>query len=106
MTRHCVVYCEAINLDSFTLNGCRCNFPTIMMLISSPLHHANYKRKDMSLTKQLQLEWEETELFEKGISKKLFDHTISEGEAELLAGMLCLCQQYREILQNKLMMHF
>jgi hypothetical protein len=65
------------------------------------------KRKDMSLTKQLQQEWEETELFEKGITKKLFDQTIiSEGEAELLAGMLCLCQQYRELLQNKVMVQF
>ena len=61
----------------------------------------------MSLTKQLQQEWEETELFERGISEKLFDQTpISEGEAELLAGMLCLCQQYREILQNKVLMQF
>ena len=78
----------------------------MLMFISSLASHANYEREDMSLTKQLQQEWEETELFEKGISKKLFDQTISEGEAELLAGMLCLCQRYREVLQSKAMMQF
>ena len=96
-----------VNRMSVVLMCSSCNSPTIMVLISSPLHHANYKRTDMSLTKQLQQEWEETELFEKGISKKLFDQTtISEGEAELLAGMLCLRQQYRELLQSKVMMQF
>ena len=69
-----------VNRMSVVLMCSRCNFPTIMVLISSPFHQANYKRTDMSLTKQLQQEWEETELFEKGISKKLFDQTISEGE--------------------------
>ena len=95
-----------VNRMSVILMCSRCNFPTIMVLISSPLHHANYKRTDMSLTKQLHQEWKETALFEKGISKKLFDQTISEGEAELLEEMLCLCQQYRELLQSKVMMQF
>jgi hypothetical protein len=76
------------------------------MFISSPANHANYKRKDMSLTKQIQQDWEETTKFENEINKKIFDPSISEGEAELLAGMLCVCQRYREILQSRVRMQF
>ena len=78
----------------------------MLIFISLPASHENYKRKDMSLTKQLQQDWEETTKFENEISEKIFDQRISEGEAELLAGMLCLCQQYREILECRVMMQF
>jgi hypothetical protein len=54
----------------------------------------------------MQQDWEETMLFEGEISEKIFDNSISEGEAELLAGMLCVCQRYREILQSRVMMQF
>ena len=60
----------------------------------------------MALTKQMQQDWEETKEFENEISEKIFDNSISEGEAELLAGMLCVCQRYREILQSRVMMQF
>ena len=55
----------------------------------------------MALTKQMQQDWEETMLFENEITKKLFDQTNSEGETELLVGMLCMSQRYREILENR-----
>ncbi len=55
----------------------------------------------MTLTKQMQQDWEETTLFEREITKKLFDQTNSEGEAELLVEMLCMSQRYREILENR-----
>ena len=55
----------------------------------------------MALTKQMQQDWEETMLFEREITEKLFDQTNSEGETELLAGMLCMSQKYREILENR-----
>ena len=49
----------------------------------------------------MQQDWEETTLFEREITKKLFDQTNSEGEAELLVEMLCMSQRYREILENR-----
>jgi hypothetical protein len=55
----------------------------------------------MALTRQMQQDWEETTKFENEISEKMFDPSVSEGEAELLAGMLCVCQRYREILQSR-----
>ena len=55
----------------------------------------------MALTKQMQQDWEETTLFEREITKKLFDQTNSEGETELLVGMLCMCQTYRRNLENR-----
>lgn len=58
----------------------------------------------MALTKQMQQDWEETKEFENEISEKIFDNSISEGEVELLADMLCVCQRYREILQSRVMM--
>ena len=54
----------------------------------------------MALTKQMQQDWEETRLFEKEINEKLFDKKKSEGEMELLVEMLCMCQTYRQILEN------
>lgn len=55
----------------------------------------------MPLNKEIQREWEGTRHFEEKVSKKLFDYTLSEGETELLVGMLCMCQRYREILECK-----
>jgi hypothetical protein len=55
----------------------------------------------MALTRQMQQDWEETTKFENEISEKMFDPSVSEVEAELLAGMLCVCQRYREILQSR-----
>lgn len=55
----------------------------------------------MSLTKQMQQDWEETTLFEREITKKLFDPTNSEGETELLVEMLCMSQRYRDMLVSK-----
>ena len=55
----------------------------------------------MSLTKQIQQDWEETRLFEREISEKLFGQKKSEGEMELIVEMLCMCQTYRQILENK-----
>ena len=49
----------------------------------------------------MQQDWEETMLFEREITEKLFDQTNSEGETELLAGMLFMSQKYREILENR-----
>ena len=49
----------------------------------------------------MQQDWEETTLFEREITKKLFDQTNSEGETELLVGMLCMCQTYRRNLENR-----
>ena len=49
----------------------------------------------------MQQDWEETRLFEKEINEKLFDKKKSEGEMELLVEMLCMCQTYRQILENK-----
>jgi len=55
----------------------------------------------MPLNKEIQREWEGTRRFEEKVSKKLFDYEISEGETELLVGMLCMCQRYGEILECK-----
>ena len=58
----------------------------------------------MALTKQLQQDWEETAKFENEISERMFDPHVSEGEIELLVGMLCMCQMYRETLQSRVTM--
>jgi hypothetical protein len=57
----------------------------------------------MPLSKEIQREWEGIRRFEEKISKKLFDYELPEGEAELLVGMLCMCQKYKEILECKVM---
>lgn len=57
----------------------------------------------MSLNKEIQLEWEGIRRFEEEVSKKLFDYTLSESNTELLVGMLCICQKYKEILECKVM---
>ena len=49
----------------------------------------------------MQQDWEETTLFEREITKKLFDPTNSEGETELLVEMLCMSQRYRDMLVSK-----
>jgi hypothetical protein len=104
--RHCVECFEPINPDSLSFEQYRCNIPTMLIFISLPVNHVNCKRNDMALTKQMQQDWEETMLLEREITKKLFDQTNSEGETELLAGMLFMSQKYREILENRAMMQF
>jgi hypothetical protein len=99
--KKCIALYEPINAESPTPISGRCNFPTKLIFISAPAGKANCKRNDMALTKQMQQDWEETMLFEREITEKLFDQTNSEGETELLAGMLCMSQKYREILENR-----